>query len=112
MTSDPAAMPLPVLEVDDGLSPSARRFAGSSGNPTSSTSLSPQPGSPGLYTDQRRNRDFLRALIEERPSDGSHIGNLFATAAFSVACAAAGAERVVSVDLAQRYCEWAAQDRV
>ena len=65
----------------------------------------------GLYTDQRRNRDFLRDLIEEEPAAGAHIGNLFAhTAAFSVACAAAGAERVVSVDLAQRYCEWAAQN--
>ena len=65
----------------------------------------------GLYTDQRRNRDFLRALIEEDPEAGAHVGNLFAhTAAFSVACAAAGAERVVSVDLAQRYCEWAAQN--
>ena len=65
----------------------------------------------GLYTDQRTNRDMLRRLIEEDPSAGSRVANLFShTAAFSVACAAAGASKVISVDLARRYSEWAAQN--
>jgi 23S rRNA (cytosine1962-C5)-methyltransferase len=65
----------------------------------------------GLYTDQRTNREMLRRLIEDEPSTGSYVANLFShTAAFSVACAAAGASKVVSVDLARRYSEWAAQN--
>ena len=57
----------------------------------------------GLYTDQRANRDRLAPLAE-----GRTIANLFAhTGAFSVALAAAGAERVFAVDLGRRYLRWA-----
>lgn len=65
----------------------------------------------GLYTDQRSNRTLLRRLIEADPSAGESVANLFShTAAFSVACAVAGAKQVTSVDLARRYSEWASQN--
>lgn len=53
----------------------------------------------GLFLDQRRNReDFMRRVKERR------VLNLFAfTGAFSVAAAAAGARRVVSVDASGAY---------
>jgi 23S rRNA (cytosine1962-C5)-methyltransferase len=67
----------------------------------------------GLYTDQRANRDLLRRMIEDAPETGRSIANLFShTAAFSVACAAGGAAQVFSIDLAQRYAEWAGQNLV
>lgn len=60
----------------------------------------------GLYPDQRRNRHRLMTLIGER--EGQRIANTFShTGAFSVACAAAGAKQVVSLDIASRYCAWA-----
>ena len=60
----------------------------------------------GLYPDQRRNRTRLAELIAGQ--QGGRIANTFAhTGAFSVACAAAGAQEVTSLDLANRYCTWA-----
>lgn len=60
----------------------------------------------GLYTDQRTNRRLCQGR-----SAGATVANLFAhTGAFSVACAAAGAERVFAVDLGQRYLRWASEN--
>ncbi len=60
----------------------------------------------GLYTDQRTNRRRCTPRAE-----GATVANLFAhTGAFSVALAAAGAERVFAVDLGQRYLRWAADN--
>jgi 23S rRNA (cytosine1962-C5)-methyltransferase len=60
----------------------------------------------GLYTDQRTNR---RRCAER--AEGAVVANLFAhTGAFSVALAAAGAQRVFAVDLGQRYLRWAADN--
>ncbi len=60
----------------------------------------------GLFLDQRRNRQDLVRRVQ-----GKRILNLFAfTGAFSVAAAAAGAERVVSVDASAGYLEWARQN--
>ena len=61
----------------------------------------PRPGY-GLFIDQRENRDRLA----DRAASGGDWLNLFAhTGAFSVALLAAGAERVVSVDLSAAYLE-------
>ena len=61
----------------------------------------------GLYPDQRDNR---ARLVSRLPAD-ARLLNLFAhTGAFSVAAAAAGAARAVSVDLSPRYCAWAAEN--
>ncbi|HEY6080279.1 MAG TPA: class I SAM-dependent rRNA methyltransferase, partial [Polyangiaceae bacterium] len=50
----------------------------------------------GLFLDHRDNRSYLRSL-----SAGKSVLNLFAyTGAFSVSCAAGGASRVTSVDIA------------
>jgi 23S rRNA (cytosine1962-C5)-methyltransferase len=57
----------------------------------------------GLFFDQRENRRELMGRVR-----GKKVLNLFAyTGAFSVAAAAAGAERVVSVDASAPYLEWA-----
>ncbi len=57
--------------------------------------------SPGLFLDQRENRQQVRALAQ-----GKEILNCFAyTCAFSVA-AAAGGGRVTSVDLNRPYLDW------
>lgn len=65
--------------------------------------IRPEEGySPGLFLDQRENRRFLagRAM-------GKKVWNGFAyTCGFSLACAAAGASEVVSVDLSKRYLDW------
>lgn len=56
----------------------------------------------GLFLDQRRNRRDLMARAK-----GKSVLNLFSyTGAFSVAAAAAGAQRVVSVDASPHYLEW------
>jgi len=57
----------------------------------------------GLFLDQRENRlDLMRR------ANGKRVLNLFSyTGAFSVAAAAAGAQRVTSVDASARYTEWA-----
>ncbi len=67
--------------------------------------VSPLQGlSSGLYPDQRSNRALLSALLKQNP--GGQVANLFShTGAFSVACAAAGAERVWSIDLSRPWSE-------
>ncbi len=60
----------------------------------------------GLFLDQRRNRRDLMDRVR-----GKSFLNLFAyTGAFSVAAAAAGAARVVSVDASLPYLEWAQEN--
>ncbi len=57
----------------------------------------------GLFLDQRRSRQDLMQRVR-----GRRVLNLFAfTGAFSVAAAAAGAERVTSVDASSAYLDWA-----
>ncbi len=56
----------------------------------------------GLFVDQRENRERVQQLAR-----GARVLNLFAhTCSFSVAAAAGGAERVISVDLSARALEW------
>jgi 23S rRNA (cytosine1962-C5)-methyltransferase len=53
----------------------------------------------GLFPDQRRNRQMLMPHVA-----GKRVLNLFAfTGAFSVAAAAAGAKKVTSVDVSEKY---------
>lgn len=60
----------------------------------------------GLFFDQRENRRDLLGRVQ-----GKKVLNLFAyTGAFSVAAAAAGAERVVSVDVSAAYLDWAKEN--
>jgi 23S rRNA (cytosine1962-C5)-methyltransferase len=60
----------------------------------------------GLFLDHRDNRRYLREL-----SRGKRVLNLFAyTGAFSVSCAAGGAESVTSVDIAAPAIEAAARN--
>lgn len=60
----------------------------------------------GLFLDHRENRHYLRAL-----SAGKSVLNLFAyTGAFSVSCAAGGASRVTSVDIAAPAIDAAARN--
>jgi 23S rRNA (cytosine1962-C5)-methyltransferase len=62
----------------------------------------PRPGT-GLFLDQRENR----ACLAEFAGAGGDWLNLFAhTGAFSVGLLAAGAQRVVSVDLSGAYLAW------
>lgn len=57
----------------------------------------------GLFADQRRNRREIMAR-----SSSKRVLNLFAfTGAFSVAAAAAGAKRVTSIDVSDKYLELA-----
>ena len=66
----------------------------------------PRPG-VGLFLDQRENR----ARMAKRARRGGRWLNLFAhTGAFSVALLAAGADRVVSVDLSAAYLKWLEQN--
>jgi 23S rRNA (cytosine1962-C5)-methyltransferase len=60
----------------------------------------------GLFLDQRENRrDFLQRV------KGKTVLNLFAyTGAFSVAAAAAGAQKVTSVDASATYLDWAREN--
>jgi len=60
----------------------------------------------GLFLDHRENRQYLRQLAK-----GKSVLNLFAyTGAFSVACAAGGAENVTSVDIAAPAIEAAGRN--
>jgi len=60
----------------------------------------------GLFPDQRRNRQELMARVA-----GKRVLNLFAfTGAFSVAAAAAGAQKVTSVDVSAKYLEIAREN--
>ncbi len=62
--------------------------------------------SVGLFLDQRENRGRIRGLAA-----GKEVLNLFAyTSAFSVAAAAGGAKRTVSVDVSRRHLEWAREN--
>lgn len=59
--------------------------------------------SPGLFLDQRRNRAWLKARAKDRS-----VLNLFCyTGGFSVAAAAGGATKTVSVDVSKNFLEWA-----
>jgi len=72
-------------------------------DPGFSEPMRPRPG-VGLFLDQRENRARLSRRAER---EGGEWLNLFAhTGAFSVALLAAGAERVVSVDLSASYLAW------
>ena len=56
----------------------------------------------GLFLDQRDNRQRVRSLSKDRD-----VLNLFAyTCGFSVAAAAGGARRTVSVDISPKHLEW------
>jgi 23S rRNA (cytosine1962-C5)-methyltransferase len=58
--------------------------------------------SPGLFLDQRRNREWVR-----KNAAGLEVLNLFSyTGGFSVCAALAGAKRVVSVDVSKTFLEW------
>jgi 23S rRNA (cytosine1962-C5)-methyltransferase len=58
--------------------------------------------SPGLFLDQRQNRAWVRANAGDKS-----VLNLFCyTGGFSVAAAAGGATKVVSVDLSKSFLEW------
>lgn len=60
----------------------------------------------GLFPDQRRNRRELMVRVA-----GKRVLNLFAyTGAFSVAAAAAGAKKVTSIDVSQKYLEIAREN--
>ena len=60
----------------------------------------------GLFLDHRDNRHYLRSL-----SAGKNVLNLFAyTGAFSISCAAGGASKVTSVDIAAPAIEAAARN--
>ncbi|MBE0599046.1 MAG: class I SAM-dependent rRNA methyltransferase, partial [Desulfuromonadales bacterium] len=60
----------------------------------------------GLFLDQRGNRQDLRQRVA-----GRRVLNLFAyTGSFSVVAAAAGASRVVSVDVSSGYLAWAKEN--
>lgn len=58
--------------------------------------------SPGLFLDQRRNREWVM-----NHARGMDVLNLFSyTGGFSVAAAKGGAKRVVTVDLSKNFLEW------
>ncbi len=60
----------------------------------------------GLFPDQRRNRQELMTRVV-----GKRVLNLFAfTGAFSVAAAAAGAQKVTSIDVSKKYLEIAREN--
>ncbi|MEQ8161344.1 MAG: class I SAM-dependent rRNA methyltransferase [Smithellaceae bacterium] len=60
----------------------------------------------GFFLDQRLNREKIGALSRD-----AHVLNCFAyTGAFSVYCAAAGARRVVSLDISKTACAAARQN--
>lgn len=60
----------------------------------------------GLFPDQRRNRQELMTRVA-----GKRVLNLFAfTGAFSVAAAAAGAQKVTSIDVSKKYLEIAREN--
>lgn len=58
--------------------------------------------SPGLFLDQRRNRQWVRSQ-----ASGKRVLNLFCyTAGFSVAAAKGGARQVVSLDVSKTFLDW------
>ncbi|MEK7357533.1 MAG: class I SAM-dependent methyltransferase, partial [Bdellovibrionota bacterium] len=59
--------------------------------------------SPGLFLDQRRNREWLM-----KESAGKSVLNLFCyTGGFSVAAGAGSGAKIVSVDVSKTFLEWA-----
>lgn len=64
--------------------------------------------SPGLFLDQRNNRQWV---FEQ--SKGKKVLNLFAyTCGFSLAAALGGAEQVCSVDVSKKFIEWGKENFV
>jgi 23S rRNA (cytosine1962-C5)-methyltransferase len=62
--------------------------------------------SPGLFLDQRRNREWVRDH-----SRGARVLNLFCyTSGFSVAAALGGASKVVSVDVSKTFLDWSREN--
>lgn len=62
--------------------------------------------SPGLFLDQRHNRETVGALASEK-----NVLNLFSyTGGFSVCAARAGARSVTTVDTSKSYIEWSKQN--
>lgn len=60
----------------------------------------------GIFVDQRKNRDWV-----QKHSRGLRVLNLFAyTGGFSVAAAHGGAEKVVTVDISNKYLNWAKEN--
>ncbi len=83
-----AAAPRPMIVLEEGLPFEVRLGEGFA---------------TGLYTDQREARRWLRARCE-----GASVLNLFGyTGAFSVAAAAGGARRTVTVDTSRPALRWA-----
>jgi 23S rRNA (cytosine1962-C5)-methyltransferase len=71
--------------------------------------------SPGLFLDQRHNRQRLieqvKARKENSPASAIKVLNLFSyTCGFSVAAALAGADEVISVDLSRNFLDWGKQN--
>lgn len=63
---------------------------------------------PGLFLDQQRNREKLKALIEANPKlkEGKFL-NLFSyTGSFTVWARAAGMRQTISIDVSKRYLNW------
>jgi 23S rRNA (cytosine1962-C5)-methyltransferase len=58
--------------------------------------------SPGLFLDQRANRDKLRGLARDR----SVLNTFSYTCAFGVAAAFGGASTTVNLDLSRHYLDW------
>jgi 23S rRNA (cytosine1962-C5)-methyltransferase len=62
--------------------------------------------SPGLFLDQRRNREWVR-----KHSQGTRVLNLFCyTSGFSVAAGLGGATKVVSVDVSKTFLDWSKEN--
>ncbi|MBF8288358.1 MAG: Methyltrans SAM protein [Candidatus Rokubacteria bacterium] len=95
-----------------GRDPSRRRHWASAGAPGEWTVVdgdvrfqlrADRGQSPGLFLDQRRNRNWVR-----QHSAGARVLNLFAyTGAFGLAAAAGGAAAVAQVDVSRGYLDWA-----
>lgn len=62
--------------------------------------------SPGLFLDQRENRQWVQSHAE-----GRRVLNLFSyTSGFSLVSALAGAEEVCTVDVSQNFIDWSKQN--
>jgi len=63
---------------------------------------------PGVYPDQRENREYLAPLMK-----GARVLNTFSyTGAFSVRAALSGAKETVSVDISKRVLDWSKRNFV
>jgi 23S rRNA (cytosine1962-C5)-methyltransferase len=62
--------------------------------------------SPGLFLDQRENRQFVRQMAQ-----GKKVLNLFSyTSGFSVQSALGGAEKVTTVDVSEKFLNWSREN--